>query len=272
MPGFPSVAGACDRLWAGIPRRRLPRFVLVSLLVAPLFAADTIQEQLQDFANSLQSGNASAAISFLDPQAKDFGEIRRAIEGIIGLPNTECAIDPGQVNTQGNQARLETQWTLRLSPLENGPLLVRSEKVSMEMRRNGEEWKIISLAPMSILARPTSAIFDAIAKLASNLSAGDFPGALSAFDSSVHNYGQISNDIDALTTQADVLCAIDVVADNENDGTHKVDTDWYLEIKPKADGAGAQRRRQRVSLRMESKRGKWKITAIDPASIVSPPG
>jgi len=243
--------------------------VLVVLFAGRLFAA-AIQDQLTDFADALQSGNTKIAISLLDPQAKDFSELKRTIEALATLPHTECTIDASHIRVEGNQAQAETQWTLRLNPQESGPVVIRSEKVAMQMVRAGDEWKIVVLSPLSILARPTTAIFDVIAAVASNLSAGDAPGALAAFDSTADSYGQISNDIDALTSQSDVLCAIDIIADHETGGVHQVDTDWYLEIKPRADGAGAQRRRHRVSLRMELKRGKWKITAMDPFSVVSP--
>ena len=260
---------ACPLIRKTGRRCSLPCLSFAVFLAAPLIAAD-IPEQLREFADAVQSGNSKAAISLLDPHSKDFSELKRLIEALAALPHTECSIESASPVVEGNQARAETQWTLRLNSQESGPLVVRSEKVAVQMIRAGDEWKIAALSPSSVLARPTTAIFDVIANLASSLSAGNGPAALSAFDSSAANYGQIANDIDALTSQSDVLCAIDVIADSETGGVHKVDTDWYLEIKPQADGAGAQRRRQRVSLQMESKRGKWKIAAMDPFSVVSP--
>ena len=56
-----------------------------------------------------------------------------------------------------------------------------------------------------------------MAKLATYISGGDASSALETFDKSLTNYGTISGDLTALSTQTDVLCAIDVVADKEAD-------------------------------------------------------
>ncbi|MDE3195309.1 MAG: hypothetical protein KGN84_03125 [Acidobacteriota bacterium] len=240
------------------------------LIGAHGFAAEAIPDLVQDFSGALQSGDAVAAVSFFDSKAKEYPEIRGAIEEIAALPHTESEMEAGPAKVQGGTASLEVKWTLRLSPRDGGPLLIRTENVTIGLRRTGEDWKIVSLHPLAILSRPTTGVFDAIAGLATSLSAGDVPDAIAAFDSRADGYGRLSNDIDALITQTDVLCAIDIVADRETGGVHKVDTDWYLEIKPKADGAGAQRRRQRVLIQLEKRHGGFRITALDPASIVSP--
>src|SRR5580658_2255301 len=77
--------------------------------------------------------------------------------------------------------------------------------------------------------------FDSLAKLASALSENDSDDALEYFDSHMQSYGQIEQKLEALTAQAEISCAIDVVTDVEADGAHKLDLDWLMQLKSQAD-------------------------------------
>jgi hypothetical protein len=111
---------------------------------------------------------------------------------------------------------------------------------------------------------------DAIAQLASALSQNDSVNALAVFDSKMPGYSAIESNIGALVSQADIVCAIDVLEEKE-EGTAKVlDVDWYMDVKSQAPSGPVQRRRERVSLRMILFHGNWKITAISPAKILEP--
>lgn len=110
----------------------------------------------------------------------------------------------------------------------------------------------------------------AIASLATALSENDPDAALRAFDSSIKDYGTIEANVEALAAQADVSCAIDVVTDQESDGFHKLDLDWFMELKSQGDIPQTERRRQRVQVEMHLIKGSWKITAISPLSILGP--
>ncbi len=96
----------------------------------------------------------------------------------------------------------------------------------------------LSLLVFSLLAADLDTPYTRIAKLASYISAGDTVGALETFDKSLANYGRISEYLTALSTQADVLCAIQVVADKEADDAkadvHHLDLDWYMTLKSRA--------------------------------------
>ena len=105
-----------------------------------------------------------------------------------------------------------------------------------------------------------------LAALASALSAGDPVSAMSLFDRGMADYQTIESDIVAITSQDDVVCAIDIVEDKEG----KLDTDWYMELRSKSGGAQSERRRERVQLELKQIKGKWKITAMKPVSILAP--
>jgi hypothetical protein len=106
----------------------------------------------------------------------------------------------------------------------------------------------------------------ALARLATALSQNDGPAALAEFDHSMPDYGAVESAIQALTAQTDVLCAIEIVEQKDS----VADTDWYLQLKPRGEGGEAVRRRSRVSVTLREIRGKWRIVALTPLSILAP--
>lgn len=112
--------------------------------------------------------------------------------------------------------------------------------------------------------------FTVIANLATALSENDSAGAMRYFDSDMKDYGRIAADVQALADQTDVTCAIDVVADDETNGVHKLDLDWFMDLKTQNDLPQTEQRRVRVHVEMKQIEGRWKITAISPLSILDP--
>ncbi len=109
-----------------------------------------------------------------------------------------------------------------------------------------------------------------LAKLATALSDSDADVALDYFDSHMKSYGEIEQKLEALTAQADISCAIDIVTDEEADGVHKLDLDWFMELKSQIDDSQLERRRERVQVEMRQFKGVWKITALSPITIFNP--
>ena len=242
-------------------------FVLVALTAS---AAETPEERIHNLATAIQSGEAADALSFFDPHLQNFTELKRDIEALASRPQTSCTITIKSTGQKDADLELDTRWTLELNSIDNGPLLVREESVSISMREIEGLWKIVSLTPTRVLATPDQTMYGPVAGLASSLSENDGPGALSFLDSRMRGFGEISSDVDALVNQTDVLCAIDIVQDNESGGVHKLDTDWYLQLKSRADTGSSERRRERVQLQIGLIKGKWRITSMNPIGILSP--
>jgi len=234
-------------------------------------AADKPADQINYLSDSLAEGNAAAALSVFDPQMRDFAEVKRDIEFLASHSGTNSQVKvDGELKPGAGGVSLQGEWKLELNPKQNLPLLIRTEKVSISLQQIGGEWKITRFAPLRLFAKPDSAVFSRIAALANDLSEGDEPDALAVFSSAMSNYGEVSADIDALVNQTQILCAIDIVDDNESAGIHKLDTDWYLELKSSADAGPTERRRERVEIQIELIKGKWRITAISPLVILAP--
>ena len=109
-----------------------------------------------------------------------------------------------------------------------------------------------------------------LANLATSLTDGDSDDALELFDSKMKSYPEIEQKIEALTAQEDINCAIDIVTDEESDGLHKLDLNWFMQLKSQIDDSQFERRRQRVQVEMRQIKGAWKITSFSPLSIFDP--
>jgi hypothetical protein len=125
---------------------------------------------------------------------------------------------------------------------------------------------LVLLAARLLSAQPQ----DVIAQLASALGGNDSVNALAVFDSNMPGYSALEDSIGALAAQADIVCAIDVL-DEKDEGAAKVlEVDWYMDLVSKSPSGPAQRRRERVVLRMILLHGKWRINAISPVNILAP--
>jgi hypothetical protein len=111
---------------------------------------------------------------------------------------------------------------------------------------------------------------DAIVQLSSALSQNDSVSALAVFNPKMPGYSEIESNIGALVSQADIVCAIDVLEAKEDGADKVLDVDWYMDVKSQAPSGPVERRRERVVLRMTLLRGKWKITTISPLKILEP--
>src|SRR3984957_7172328 len=136
------------------------------------------------------------------------------------------------------------------------------------MRITGLSFGLLLFSFLAVAAEQTP--FAAIAELATALGENDPDGVLRYFDSQMKDYGAIEADVEALAAQADISCAIDIVKDDESNGVHKLDLDWFMELKSQGASPQGERRRERVQIEMREVKGKWKITALSPLTILGP--
>lgn len=122
----------------------------------------------------------------------------------------------------------------------------------------------------AVLAAAPATPVSTLADLATDFSSGEGASAIGIFDSSMPGYGRISQNIDALTQQAEISCAIDIVADTESRGVHTLDLDWLMTLKAMGDNTVSEQRREQVKIEMRQIKGKWKITAMSPLTILDP--
>jgi hypothetical protein len=246
--------------------------VLISfaLLQAVPALCESPQDQVEALAVAVRKGDVTGALGLFDPHAGSLAEIGRDLEALGALPNTYCTIAIARTSQTGDSITFTTDFALQTYPVQNGPMLDRRDTVTITLRRRENSWEITSFSPASVLAPPDGNVFKRIADLATDLNEKDQTDAMGAFDKGMRQYPEIDDDIDALVTQNDVLCAIDVVSDRQTGAVHTLDLDWYLDLKSRTDGGPSAQRRERVKVTMRQIKGKWKIDGMEPLSVLSP--
>jgi hypothetical protein len=127
---------------------------------------------------------------------------------------------------------------------------------------------LVVFAGMVLAADQTP--FVSLANLATSLSDNDSDGTLEYFDSHMKGYAELQQKLEALTAQTDISCAIDIVTDEEAGEVHKLDLDWFMQLKSQIDDSQFERRRERVHVEMRQIKGVWKITSLAPTKIFEP--
>jgi len=103
------------------------------------------------------------------------------------------------------------------------------------------------------------------------LSDNNLPGVLEAFAKTMPGYGNLVANLGALTAQYDVICVIEIQEESGDETRRKAETEWFLQIKSKQDEGPTERRTNTVRIATERIAGKWRITSMQPQSLLVPP-
>lgn len=127
-----------------------------------------------------------------------------------------------------------------------------------------------------LLAAPLMAdthqeVVDFLGALATALSEGNSSAFLDRIDHSMPDYYKLEQYIDALTGEDEISCSIDIVKQEGDDQSQALELDWFLQIHSLGPLGTVERRRQTVKIRLERKKKKWKIVALDPITLFAPP-
>ena len=133
--------------------------------------------------------------------------------------------------------------------------------------------RALLLVPLAARLRADSAqqVWDLFTSMASALSAGDASAFLNAFDTAMPGYEALRAGVTALLREAEVQSSIELVEEAGDDGSRTVELDWLVHIVDRQDGAVAERRRERVKLRVEKSGKKWRIAWLEPLEFFAPP-
>lgn len=128
----------------------------------------------------------------------------------------------------------------------------------------------LALCAAILRAETKPPIYALLSSLASYLSDGNAPGAMSAFAKSIPHYQIVETNVGALTAQADMICDIELLEESGDEIARAAQTHWFLQIKSKQENGPTERREQDVKLTFAKQGKSWKITSIEPASILDP--
>jgi hypothetical protein len=113
-------------------------------------------------------------------------------------------------------------------------------------------------------------ITDVVSSLASALSGSNVGAFLKTLDRDMPAYRQIEHDLTALAADTDVNCSIEVISNNGSDAAQQVDLDWYMVLRSQQDQNLIERRRTKVTVKMEKRGKKWVVSAFSPPTIFAP--
>ena len=113
------------------------------------------------------------------------------------------------------------------------------------------------------------AILALFTALASSLSESNPIAFLKAFDPAMEGYGSLETDVTALAGQSDILSSVEILKDEGDQTRRTVEVDWFLQLTLQATGT-VERRRQTVTCRVERRRNRWKIVAMDHLELFRP--
>jgi hypothetical protein len=143
-----------------LPRRQfLVGAAVASGVASGLFAADppeTPTNRLAILAAALTTGDAVTAENCFDKSLPGFGAIAGYIDALTAQTEVSCSIDIYSESGEDPARSLEVDWLMTLTTrTAETSSERRRQRVKVEMRfepqKNRQEWRILNLAPLSIL-------------------------------------------------------------------------------------------------------------------------
>lgn len=110
-------------------------------------------------------------------------------------------------------------------------------------------------------------ITDVVTTLVSALSDNNPQLFLRNLDRDMPNYLQIEHDLTGLASSTQIGCSVDLIANSGNATQQQADLDWYMVLSSKQDQNLIERRRMKVTIKIEKRGKKWVVTAFNPVSV-----
>lgn len=123
-----------------------------------------------------------------------------------------------------------------------------------------------------LLADTHQDVADFLGSLAAALSEGNGSAFLDRVDHAMPDYYKFEQYIEALISQDELACSIDILKQEGDDQAQILELDWFLQIHPRDMIGSVESRRQSVKARIERKKKKWKIVSLEPITLFAPPG
>ena len=118
----------------------------------------------------------------------------------------------------------------------------------------------------TLSADPEDDITRVVSTLASALSDNNPLLFLKTLDKQMPDYRRIETDVNALAGDTLISCSVEVIAVR---GT-EADLDWYMVLRSKQDENLIERRRTKVTLRIEKQGNNWVVSSFSPVSVFAP--
>jgi hypothetical protein len=129
---------------------------------------------------------------------------------------------------------------------------------------------LLLLARVPLLGESEDDVTSVVTSLATALSENNPPLFLKSLDHDMPNYREIERQITALASDTLINCTIEVIGITGSGTAQQADLDWYMVIRSQQDENLIERRRAKVTVKVEKRGKKWLITAFSPVSVFAP--
>ena len=119
-----------------------------------------------------------------------------------------------------------------------------------------------------LLADAAQQVFDLFTSMATALGASEPGPFLNAFDRAMPEYQKLVGYIQAITSQSEIVCSIDVLSDQGDEKERTAELDWLLQLT--APQMPVVRRREKIKCRLRRSGRKWKIVSFQPVDFFKP--
>ena len=133
------------------------RIVLLAVLSVFSLAAAEPESVLTTLASALSERNPGAFMRPFDPEMPGFDSLRANIEALTVQADVISSIDPLNRREEGSETILEVDWALTLQSRTDsagGPTERRRQTITLKLRRQGNNWRVISLSPLTFFDPP----------------------------------------------------------------------------------------------------------------------
>ena len=129
---------------------------------------------------------------------------------------------------------------------------------------------LLLISRLPLWADAEQDITEVVSTLASALSGNSAQRFLKNLDHDMPDYRQIEHDIHGLIADTLIGCSVDLIANTGSETARQADLDWFMVLSSKQDENLIERRRTKVTVKMEKRGKRWIVTAFSPMSIFAP--
>jgi hypothetical protein len=129
---------------------------------------------------------------------------------------------------------------------------------------------ILVIATACLLADTPREIIDVFGAMAAALTDNNLTEFMGAFDKDMPGYGKLKTDVTALMTQANITSSIEPIKDEGDDTAHKVDLDWFLQVRSLYPDGPIVNRREVIHCELRKQGKHWKIVSLQPVEFFAP--
>jgi len=131
---------------------------------------------------------------------------------------------------------------------------------------------LLALAALRLRGADAAAqVWDVLTDMASALARGDAPGFLHAFDRQMKGFEDLAVAVNGLVAETEIESGIDPIQNTGDDQKRTVEVSWSMRLISRSELQTLTQRQATVTIRLERKRGKWKVVGLEPLSLFEAP-